>query len=136
MLGHEYDEEMLEAFVDARDFEKAMRYATHLTSPPFADFEYRERAAELLRELPERMKTDFVTLKLPSPEEWKRLRGGMSRTDQVQYLADRLRLLNVRQPGWPADMDFNQPQRSLPLGGDVGTRVDYTRGEACINPVR
>jgi hypothetical protein len=134
MLGHMYDQDMLQMFVDTRDYPEAMNYARHLASPLFADFEYRPRAEKLLRELPERMKTDFVTLTLPTPAEWKRLRGGMARAEQIRYLADRLRLLNVRQPGWPADMDFNQPQRSAPLGDGNYPHVDYTRGEARINP--
>jgi hypothetical protein len=134
MLGHQYDEEMLEAFVDERDYEKALGYAKHLTTSPFVDFEYQGRAEKLLRELPERMKTDFVSLTLPSPAEWKRIRGGMSRAKQVRYLSDRLRLLNVRQPGWPAEMDYNQPQRSVALGEGGYPYVDYGRGEARINP--
>src|ERR1019366_10571169 len=83
MLGHIYDEAMLTAFVDARDYPAALRYAQHLASPLFRGFEYQDRAEKLLRELPSRMKEDFVTLTLPTPDDWRRMRRGMSRAQQI-----------------------------------------------------
>jgi len=81
-------------------------------------------------------KEDFVTLTLPTPDQWQRIRRGMTRSQQIGYLADRLRLVNVRQPGWPADMEFCDPQRSVPMGGSIYSHVDHYRGEARLNPMR
>lgn len=136
MLGNLYDEAMLTELVDARDYPAALSYAKHLSSPLFKDFRFQTRAEKLLRELPSRMKEDFVTLTLPTPNDWRRMRRGMTRTEQIRFLADRLRLVNVRQPGWPADMQFCDPQRSVPMGGTIYSRVDYSRGEARVNPMR
>ena len=136
MLGHGYDERMLTDLVDRRDYAAALAYAKHLSSPLFAGFEFQDRAEKLRRELPGRMKEDFITLALPTPAQWDRLTRDLPRAAQIRYLADRLRLLNVRQPGWPMDMQFCDPQRSVPMGGTIYTRVDFSRGEPRINPFR
>jgi hypothetical protein len=136
MIGHQYDEAMLTELVDKRDYPAALSYAKHLSSPLFRDFEFQDRAQKLLQELPSRMNEDFVTFTLPTPGQWERMRRDMTRAQQIRFLADRLRLVNVRQLGWPADVQFCDPQRSVPLGGTIYSRVDYSRGEAVINPMR
>jgi hypothetical protein len=59
---------------------------------------YHALARRLLTELPKRA-DDGKTFTLPTPEEWKTLKAKLSREEQVDYLASRLRLIRMT-PGY------------------------------------
>jgi hypothetical protein len=131
LLGHHYHQELLLAFSHERDYGRALELARHLAGPRFAEYEYQERARELAAQLAAR-RDDFTTLTLPGPAAWAKLRAGLSRAEQVGYLAARLRLLNCIQWGQPGGVSYQDPQHAvsqarLAAGGGV-------RPEPVINP--
>jgi hypothetical protein len=66
------------------------------------------QAKRLLVELPKRG-NDFQSYRLPTPEEWKTLRAGMSRREQIDFLCERLRLLNCYGGQWnPGSLDLGE----------------------------
>jgi hypothetical protein len=125
LLGHRYHQDMLEAFSE-RDYPRALALARHLASPAFDGYGYQERAKELARELARRG-DDFRGFRLPTPEEWTKLRATLGRADEVRYLAERLRLLNCRQWGQPGGVSYEAPQTAEPAGA-TGTAL------AVVNP--
>ncbi len=136
LLGNAYREKALIEMVDSRDYNAAIGYTQHLGKPLFSGFEYQDEAKRITQQLTARKETDFRTLMLPTPAEWGALKTKMSRDERIRFLADRLRLVNCRQPGWPADINFYVQQRSVPMGGSIHTlTVDYDRGVEWINPV-
>jgi hypothetical protein len=99
-LGANYGHQMLIAFAGDRDYARTEQLAKtlvrHYPKTMFHDY-----AIRLAEELPRRS-DDFVKLKLPTPAEWVEIRKKMTRTAQIDFLCQRLRLLNcfqVSQPG-------------------------------------
>jgi hypothetical protein len=76
----------------------------------------------------ERRLGDFKTFKLPAPKEWANLRKRMKRTEQVEYLAKRLRLLNCIQFSQPGGVDYAARQTVEPFAKHKG------RGTKVVNP--
>lgn len=109
MLGHGYHQAMLRAFAYDRDYDAAIRLADHLSRPVFEEYQYQQRAKQLGQQLKSRQ-DDFTKLALPTPGDWQQLRQDMSRADQVEYLASRLRLLNCFQWGQPGGVSYHDPQ--------------------------
>jgi hypothetical protein len=110
---------MLDAFIADRDYPRAEKLA-RLVDARFAGTRFHDHARRLLRELPLR-RDDFDTLKLPTAEEWARVRKTLSRADQIDYLCKRLRLLNCFQqsiPGWiePKNTQYAEASKSGALG--------------------
>jgi hypothetical protein len=117
LLGREYHEQMLHAFCYRRDYPAAQAFALHLSKPLFNEYQYHDRAVELAAQL-NRRGGDFKTLKLPTAAEWAKLQQAMARRQQVDYLAQRLRLVNCFQWGQPggvnyADTQYDRPTRGL-----------------------
>lgn len=117
MLGNGYHQEMLTAFADDRDYDRAIRLAMHLSQPVFDGYAYQERAKELASQLAKRG-DDFKDFRLPTPAEWTALKKKLDRPQQIQYLAARLRLLNCFQWGQPGGVDYTDPQTAKP-GRDI-----------------
>jgi len=84
---------MLQAFVGNRDYEEAMRLAT-IVLAKYPNTLLAKDAAGLLDQLPRRM-DDFKELSLPTPAEWAELQKQLSREQQIGYMLERLRLINV-----------------------------------------
>jgi hypothetical protein len=110
-LGQVYGYAMLGAFVGSRDYDGALGYALAMPEEaPLHGF------AEGLRAQIPRRRADFKGRVLPTPEEWKLLSTTMSRPHRIQFLCDRMRLLNCFQLGQPDTVDITLPQYSEPLG--------------------
>jgi hypothetical protein len=88
---------MLVAFVGDRDLAEAQRLADMVVRR-YPATRHHSLAGVLAKELPRRQ-GDFDKLKLPSHAEWAELRKKLTKNEQIAYLADRLRLLNVSQLG-------------------------------------
>ena len=135
-LGNTYREDVLIKMVDERDYAEAIGFAQHLSRPLFDGFLHQDEARTMASQLTVRNGLDFQTLTLPTPAQWRNLKSTMSRDERIRFLADRLRLLNCRQPGWPAETNFYVQQRSLPMGGTVSNLdIDWNRGVEWINPM-
>jgi hypothetical protein len=65
----------------------------------------------------EHRRDDWASFALPTRTQWEAMREGLSREQQLVFLAERVRLLNTRQWGQPGGVDFMDPQydRSLEL---------------------
>ncbi|HWB58470.1 MAG TPA: hypothetical protein VG733_03220 [Chthoniobacteraceae bacterium] len=115
LLGKVYQQQMLDAFCEARDYDTALRIANHLAEPEFDTYFYQPRAKELAAQLQKRA-GDFKTFTLPSADDWAKQKAGMSREEQIKFLADHLRLLNCAQWGQPGDVSYDQAQVSGAMG--------------------
>ena len=113
LLGTTYYKEMLKAFSYDRDYEATLRYANHLSQSVFGGFYYQPVASELGEQLTHR-RDDFVTLTLPDSSEWKSLQDRLTRAQQVDFLAHRLRLLNSFQAGQPGGVATLMTQYERP----------------------
>jgi hypothetical protein len=109
LLGHHYHQEMLLAFSHERDYTRALSLARHLATPRFDEYAYQSRAKELAAQLTRR-RDDFVSFKLPTPDEWRKQRATLGRDAQIAFLAKRLRLLNCIQWGQPGGVSYADPQ--------------------------
>lgn len=116
LFGHPFHQRMLEVFSRDRDYPAAVRLAEHLSQPAFDGYQYQDRARELARQLKGRGE-DFTTLVLPPAAAWKAMRENLSRRQQVEFLARRLRLLNCFQWSQPGDVSYQDPQYAPPLAG-------------------
>ena len=114
-LAQHYFQLLLDAFSYDRDYEAAIEYATHLSKPFFDGFRYRAEAQELGAQLAKRS-DDFKTLTLPKPGDWEALKKTIPRPKQIEYLAQRLRLLNCHQLSQPGDVHYAEPQFAEPRG--------------------
>ncbi len=113
MLGNVYHQEMLYAFADERDYERAIQLAKQLSQVVFDGYRYQERARQLAAQLARRG-DDFNGFRLPTPDEWIDLAKKLGRQQQIEYLAARLRLLNCFQWGQPGGVDYSDPQTAKP----------------------
>lgn len=112
-LASQMDEAMLAAFADGRDYGKAREMASRLVVPELADFRHQGRARELLRQLPLRG-DDFLALQLPTVEQWQEIERTRSRSERIEHLVARLRLLNCHQIGNPGWLSYDQEQSGRP----------------------
>ena len=110
-FGNLYYNEMLRAFA-SRKRATALKYGRYLGQSMFSDFEYFEQAKLLTHQL-ECRPEDFRSFRLPENAEWEVMKQVQTRSEQITYLLDRIRLLNCFQPGQPADIDFRDPQTSI-----------------------
>jgi hypothetical protein len=88
----EIGERMFEAFANARDYRTALALAQRIDQN-YPGSAHHEAARRLVAELPQRM-GDFAELKLPTPAQWRVLRQSLTRTEQIDFLCRRLRLIN------------------------------------------
>ena len=117
-LGALREEQMIRAFVDDRDLERTAEIAKHLRDGGFGAAIDRERAVQLATVL-DRRSSDFKEFRLPSAEEWKSISARQSRRERVEYLAARLRLLNMVQEGQPGGGEYLDPQWTVRLRDSV-----------------
>jgi hypothetical protein len=133
-LGEIHGQQMLVAFVGDRDYDKTLRLA-RIMAEHFAQTRFHHYAVELARQLPRR-RDDFKELKLPTPDEWSKLKKALTREEQVDFLCKRLRLLNCFQWGQPGGVSFSQKQYAEPCGLSENASWGLDRGKTeVINPL-
>jgi hypothetical protein len=111
-MGKIHGYRMIIAFSGNRDYPSALKEAKLIVAK-YPKSAFGDMAKEMMRELPLRM-DDFKKLRLPTPEEWTRLRSTMSREEQIQYLCERFRLLSDS----PQAPQFAEPPGMDPLAYD------------------
>ena len=113
-LGQNYGYQMLTAFAGDRDYARTEKFAAliteHYPKTMFSDY-----AVKLTSELPKR-RDDLHGFKLPMAEEWAHMKAKMSRNEQIDYLSQRMRLLNCFQHGQPGGPDLQDTQYAEPCG--------------------
>lgn len=132
-FGHLYHNEMLHAYSFDLDYTSALKYAHHLTEPIFDEYSYQPRAIRLKDQLLKYRDIDFKSVRLPSFKEWEAFQASHSRTEQIEFLAKRLRLLQCIQPGQPAGISYFDQQ--FKRGTPVWTRWEKSADSIkVINP--
>lgn len=112
-FGNLYYNEMLIAFAETRNRDNALKFGHHLNQLAFSNFQYYNQV-NLLTDQLENRPEDFVSFKLPDSLSWVDIQKKLTRTEQIEYLLDRLRLLNCLQPGQPAWINYTDTQTSIP----------------------
>jgi len=113
-FGNLYYNELLYSFSFERAYKKSIILAKHLSIPEFYDFRYRKTVLELAEQLKNR-NDDFIELRLPSKTTWDSLKQSLKRDEQIDYLAERLRLLNCIQWSQPGGISYTSEQYSVPI---------------------
>jgi hypothetical protein len=124
-----YGQEMLDEFTYHRNYPEALRLAL-LTEKLYPQTTYSEHARRLARELPLR-KDDFGAFSLPTAKEWAALKPTLGREKQIDYLCERLRLLNCFQHSQPGGVSYYDTQFKEP--GSHWREDD--KATAVINPL-
>jgi hypothetical protein len=137
MARHRFGEtagyKMLVAFVGDRDFSEALRLANALVQH-YPGTRFHHYAVKLAKELPQRG-DDFKKLKLPTPAEWTNLKKKLNRTKQIEFLAERIRLLNCFQHGQPGGYSLSEKQFAEPCGLSRNAAWGLAQGKThVINP--
>lgn len=110
-LGINYGHQMIREFAGNRDYAAALKAARRIELH-FYDSLFGKEAERFRRELPKRV-ADFETRALPTSAQWAEQRKSMSRAEQIQFLCERLRLLNGGRGG---AFDQLRAQYREPLG--------------------
>jgi hypothetical protein len=124
---------MLAAFAGDRDFDEAQRLARALVQR-YPGTRFHEDGVRLSKELPKRA-GDFKTLKLPTAKEWAELKPTLTRKEQIEFLARRMRLLNCFQMSQPGGYSLSEQQYAEPCGLSRDAAWGLYRGKTpVINP--
>jgi hypothetical protein len=113
-VGELVGQKMLVAFVGDRDYPAAVKHAKQINEL-YPGTRFHDYAKGLAEQLPKRM-DDFTKLKLPTPAEWAELKKKLTRDQQIDYLCERMRLLNCFQMGQPGGYDPGERQYAEPRG--------------------
>jgi hypothetical protein len=97
-FGNYYYNLMLIAYTHDRDYAKAIKYGSYFNFPDFNNFYYTKTAVELTNQLKQR-ENDFKSFCMPDSLTWLKLKNEMDRKEQLEYLIERLKLLNCLQWG-------------------------------------
>ena len=131
--GEDHGYRMLEAFAGDRDYEEALRQA-RLINKLYPGSRFHHYAKGLAEQLPRR-KDDFTKLKLPAPAEWATLKKKLTRSQQIDFLCQRYRLLNYFQAGQPGGYLPGSPQYAEPCGMERNASWGLNKGKTkVINP--
>lgn len=125
---------MLNMFTTERDYEKAITYGNHLSKDVFKGYLYYQDIIALTQQLKTR-KEDFKTFCLPRSPEWDSLKLKLARSQQIKYLADRLRLINCIQPGQPAGISYTMFQYAVPMAQSRELKFSYWEYSAQYNVI-
>ena len=135
VLGIQRGYRMFVAFVGDRDYARTLDEARMITSR-YQDTMFSKYAEQMLKELPQRM-DDFKTFCLPTNGEWRELQKRLSRSEQIDYLCDHLRLINGFQWGQPGGLSVGMDQTLEPQGMAEDASWGLDRGKTIvINPFR
>jgi hypothetical protein len=113
-VGELEGHKMLIAFVGDRDYPAALRHARRINDL-YPDTRFHRYAKDLTDQLPKRS-GDFTALKLPTPAAWAALKKTLTRGQQIDYLCERMRLLNCFQMCQPGGYDPGESQYAEPRG--------------------
>ncbi|OWK37773.1 hypothetical protein [Fimbriiglobus ruber] len=113
-MGELVGQKMLVAFVGDRDYGAALGHARQINEK-YPDTRFHDYAKELAVQLPKRA-DDFAKLKLPTPVEWTALKKMLTRDQQIDFLCERMRLLNCFQMGQPGGYSSGETQYAEPRG--------------------
>ena len=113
-VGQAMGYRMLVAFAGDRDFAETKQHAESLVQR-YPGTRFHNYAVKLAGEMPKRPE-DFKKLSLPTPKQWASLKKKLSRPEQIDYLAKRLRLLNCFQTGQPGGYSITEKQYAEPCG--------------------
>ena len=127
-VGDAHGYRMLVAFAGDRDYKEALRLA-RLINERHPGSRYHNYAKRLAEQLPQR-KDDFTKLKLPTPAEWSALKTKLTRAQQIDFLCERMRLLNCGPDGWGDPLD--QTQFAEPIYASHSLQKGKTK---VINPL-
>ncbi len=128
-LGHRMLEE---AFSWNRDFKETLRLA-NLLAERYPGTRFHEHGVQFSKEMPKRL-DDFKKLKLPSREEWDGLKNKLTRAEQIQFLCERMRLLNCFQLSEPGGYTIRDFQSAEPSDLSLYTVGPEQRSTYVINP--
>jgi hypothetical protein len=133
-MGDKAGYAMLVAFAGDRDYARALALARQIDKL-YPDTRFHQYAREMARQLPDRM-DDFKTFKLPTAAEWTALKKKLTRQEQIDYLCERLRLLNCFQMGQPGGYSPGQLQYAEPCGMAENASWGLREGKTeVINPL-
>ncbi|MBD3581961.1 hypothetical protein [Flavobacterium selenitireducens] len=107
-----YFNEMLSAYSIDRDYKTAIEFATYVDAPEYENFQYREVAVNLAKQLRRRTQ-DFKKLTIPDSSGWQKIQRTLSRKKQIAFLIDRLHLLNCMQTSQPGGIFYEDVQKSI-----------------------
>ena len=125
---------MLVAFDGDRDYEQALRLARALVEH-YPNTRFYPYAKGFCDQLPRRM-DDFKTLRLPTPREWAEMKPKLSRRQQIDFLCQRLRLLNCFQMGQPGGYVPSETQYAESCGLSEDAAWGRNKGKTVvINPL-
>jgi hypothetical protein len=133
-MGDKAGYAMLVAFAGDRDYTRALTLARQIDKL-YPGTRFHEYARGLARQLPGRM-DDFKTFKLPTAAEWAALKKKLTREAQIDYLCERLRLLNCFQMGQPGGYYPDEQQYAEPCGMEENASWGLRKGKTrVINPL-
>ena len=133
-MGDIHGYRMLVAFAGDRDYARALREAK-LIDEKYPDTRFHRYAKGLAEQLPRRM-DDFAKFHLPTRAEWDGLQKKLSREEQIDFLCERLRLLNCFQMGQPGGYFPDDTQYAEPCGMDANASWGLGKGKTeVINPL-
>jgi hypothetical protein len=112
IFGNKYYNEMLIAYCNERDYKKAMFYGEYFVDDNFNNFQYKLEALSLTNQLRLRM-SDFKTFTIPDSIKWIYIKNKLKREEQLNYLIERLHLINCIQPGQPANINYSMIQNAI-----------------------
>lgn len=121
-LAARLDHQMLDLFVTG-DYADALPMARHLSLALFDGTRHQGRAKSLATQLPRRLKEDFLTLELPTEEDWREQEKSLARPERIRFLAARLRLIRAEQHGIPGGISFAEPQ-NRPYRRELGVKQE------------
>jgi hypothetical protein len=125
---------MLVAFAGDRDYSVALKHAEAIAKH-YPDTLLHRYALRLVEELPRR-RDDFAAFALPTLDEWERFCKTSTREQQIDYLCERLRLLNGFQDGQPGGADLHAAQYAEPCGISDDAAWGLRRGRSkLVNPL-
>jgi hypothetical protein len=133
-MGEIHGYRMLVAFAGDRDYATVLKEAK-LIVEKYPRTRFERYAKGLAEELPRRM-DDFTKFKLPTAEEWAEQKKKLTREQQIDFLCERLRLLNCFQMGQPGGYDDHAKQYAEPCGISSNASWGLSKGKTeVINPL-
>jgi hypothetical protein len=133
-MGDKAGYAMLVAFAGDRDYARTLALARQIDRL-YPGTRFHEYARGMATQLPGRM-DDFKTFKLPTAAEWAALRKKLTREEQIDYLCERLRLLNCFQMGQPGGYFPDEEQYAEPCGMAANASWGLRKGKTeVINPL-
>lgn len=124
-FGALYYLQMLHAYCLDRNLTRTKEIAEYLKVSYFDSFYYQKIALQLSSQL-DRRPRDFQSLVLPSTAEWINFKTELNTEERLQYLTERIHLLNCFSHPTEKKIWLDGPQTSVPFHALTFTDVDST----------